>query len=512
MTLRWVTLDECLGESSSIGRHLPRAVLDLMLQVPSFSIPVPEVFLESVSSRRNVAIALGVGLVFIGVRSWRNRLRRLAAEEDERNSGIRCARNRVQQPFPLERFEIRVPQNLLEDLQERLQRARFPDQLRDARWSYGTELTYLRDLVRYWKTEYSWRKAEQLLNTFDHFKTDIDGIGVHFIYEKSPRENAVPLLMLHGWPGSVFEFYKVIRPLTNPTVYGGNSSDAFHVICPSMPGYGFSDAPSAPGFDVRSVALTFIKLMSRMQIDNYIVQGGDWGAIVASYMALEDPEHCIGIHLNLAVAGPPMDGPLSTAWTLASLFLWPSLSFTEEERRGIEALKAFQKEESGYQEIQGTKPQTLGYALTDSPVGLCAWMIEKFRTWSDSKGIIENAFTKDELLTNVMIYWTTGTITSSTRLYCESKRSGRFGPVETRVEVPTGIAMFPAEIYRPPRKWVDAKYNVIHWTDMPEGGHFAAMEQPNLLVNDIRVFARLVRESPPPSSNNAQTTTKKNQK
>jgi pimeloyl-ACP methyl ester carboxylesterase len=377
----------------------------------------------------------------------------------------------------VERFRIQVSDAVLEDLRARLARARFPDQLEDAGWSYGSELSYLRELVAYWRDKYDWRAHEAALNRFDHWKTQIDGLGVHFIHARSKEPNAFPLVLSHGWPGSIVEFTKILPMLTDPVAHGGRAEDAFHVVCPSLPGYGFSDRPRRPGFDVREIAAKFAALMARLGYAGYGAQGGDWGAFVTTWLALLDPEHCKGIHLNMVVALPSPDaGALSP-----------------EEQADVADFQKFQADETGYQAIQGTKPQTLGYGLNDSPVGLAAWIVEKFRTWSDCGGDVERRFTKDELLTNVMIYWVTETITSSTRLYCENRRSGRLGMTDP-VSLPTGCAVFPKELYRSPRAWAEKRFKDIRrWTRMPSGGHFAAMEEPRALAEEIRAFFREVR-------------------
>ena len=381
----------------------------------------------------------------------------------------------------MERFEIHVPDSVLEDLRERLSRTRFPDQLEGAEWDYGTELCYLKELCEYWCNKFDWRAQERNLNRFDQFKTDIDGLGVHLIHVRSTESGALPLILTHGWPGSIFLFSKIIEPLSNPVAHGGRAEDAFHVVCPSLPGYGYSDAPRKPGFDVKSVAETFVKLMEKLGYTRYGAQGGDWGSIVTTWLGLLDPEHICGIHLNMVVAGPPegMENPFE--------------GLTPKEQEGWADMLKFQQEETGYQQIQGTKPQTLGYGLNDSPAGLAAWIVEKFRTWSDCEGDIERCYSKDELLTNIMIYWATQSITSSTRLYCESMRSKRFAPASEKVTVPTGAAIFPREIIRPPRSWAEHMFNITRWTDMPSGGHFPALEEPELLVEDIRAFYRDLR-------------------
>jgi len=306
-------------------------------------------------------------------------------------------------------------------------------------------------------------------------------VRLHFVHVRSPHAGAFPLLITHGWPGSIFEFHKVIGPLVDPPAHGGEARDAFHVVCPSIPGYGFSEPPRTRGWDARRMAETNAKLMARLGYARYGAQGGDWGAIISTQNAQVDPEHCAAIHLNMVVALPPqgVTDPMS--------------GLSDVEKKAVADLFAFQKDETGYQAIQGSKPQTLGYALNDSPAGLAAWIVEKFRTWSDCGGDVERRFTRDELLTNVTIYWVSQSITSSTRLYYETMKSGRFGPAAGRIEQPTGCAIFPKELYRAPRAWAERVYNVQQWTVMPAGGHFAALEEPKLLVDDIRSFFRKVR-------------------
>ncbi|MEM7020119.1 MAG: alpha/beta fold hydrolase [Pseudomonadota bacterium] len=277
------------------------------------------------------------------------------------------------------------------------------------------------------------------------------------------------------------QFHKIIRPLTDPASYGGDPEDAFHLVCPSMPGYGFSDAPSKPGFNIRSVAETNIKLMAKLGYSRYGAQGGDWGAIATAWNGHLDPEHVCGIHMNMIVATPPegVENPME--------------GLSPEEMGDVASIAEFTQKETGYQQIQGSKPQTLGYGLMDSPSGLAGWIVEKFRTWSDCNGNVENRFTKDELLTNIMIYWVTGSITSSTRLYCETSRAGLMAGGMPQVTVPTGAAIFPKEIYRAPRAWAANHYNIQHWNRYDSGGHFAALEEPDTLVEDVRTFFRALR-------------------
>jgi microsomal epoxide hydrolase len=377
----------------------------------------------------------------------------------------------------IERFEIRVDDSVLDDLRRRLAHTRFPDQIDGTGWEYGISLEYLRELVAYWHDEYDWRAEEARLNELPHFRTRIDGQSIHFVHVRSPRTSALPLLLMHGWPGSIVEFLDVIPRLADPEAHGAPAADAFHVVAPSLPGYGFSGPTRARGWDVRRVAHAFIELMRRLGYGRYGAQGGDWGAQIATRIGALDGDHCAAIHLNMPIAARPAEAsPLG-----------------EEERADLAAMAHFQREESGYALQQGTKPQTLGVALNDSPAGLLAWIVEKFRTWSDCGGDPESSFPRDRLITNAMLYWVTGTITSSARLYWESRHSGALEEAPQLVAAPTGVARYPKEVLRFPRTWVERRYNVTRWAVMPRGGHFAAMEQPELFADDLRSFFRTVR-------------------
>ena len=380
----------------------------------------------------------------------------------------------------VEPFKIDVSEEVLTDLRDRLARTRWPDQIPGSGWDYGTDRAYLQELCEYWRTSYDWRKAEAELNQWPHFITNVLGQRLHFIHARSEQADALPLIITHGWPGSVFEFVKILGPLTDPARYGGDPADAFHVVCPSMPGYGWSGPTAETGFDIRRVAEVNAALMAGLGCERYGAQGGDWGAVATAQIGGLDPEHVVGIHMNMVVARPPEGAAMTEG-------------LTEKELANLAAARQWRDEETGYQAIQGTKPQTLAYGLNDSPAGLAGWIVEKFRTWSDCDGDVERRFTKDELLTNIMIYWVTGTIGSSVRLYCETRRVGRFGAAEQYVSAPTGCALFPGELFRPPRAWAERHYNVARWTEMPSGGHFAALEEPGLLVDDIREFFRPLR-------------------
>jgi pimeloyl-ACP methyl ester carboxylesterase len=382
-------------------------------------------------------------------------------------------------------FRIAVPDEDLDDLRRRLARTRWPEPECVDDWSQGIPLDYTRELAAYWADGYDWRAREALLNRFDQFTTDIDGLDIHFIHQRSPHDDAFPLIITHGWPGSIVEFHKVIEPLTDPTAHGGRAEDAFHVVCPSLPGYGFSGKPTRTGWGIGKVAEAWETLMTRLGYDRYGAQGGDWGGAVTTTIGRNagdnhrsrdggDINHCVGIHLNMPIAFPPAG--MTTP--------------TPEEQAALESMEQYQKWDSGYSKQQSTRPQTLGYGLVDSPAGQLAWIVEKFWSWMDCDGHPENVLTKDELIDNVMMYWATASAASSARMYWESFTFfGEFG----RVELPTGIAAFPKEIFRAPRHWCEAMYNVTQFTTMPRGGHFAAFEQPELFVDDVRTFFATVR-------------------
>jgi pimeloyl-ACP methyl ester carboxylesterase len=375
-------------------------------------------------------------------------------------------------------FKIQVADSVLSDLKQRLARTRFPGEISGSGWDYGTNLGYLKELVTYWRDTFDWRAAERRLNQFDQFTTNIDGLDIHFIHQRSKNPNALALAVTHGWPGSVVEFTKIIGPLTEPTAHGGTASDAFHVVAISLPGFGFSGKPAERGYSPERIAGIIAKLMARLGYTKYGLQGGDWGSSISRFVALNDASHVAGLHLNFCLAGPPAGAKD------------PNEGVTPAELERTRARSAFFDNERGYFLEQSTKPQTVGYGLDDSPAGLAAWIVEKFRSWSDSDGDVEKSFTKDELLTNITLYWVTQSATSSARIYYENLRAK---PPQGRVQVPTACAVFPKEISIAPRRWVEAQYNLTRWTEMPRGGHFAAMEEPNLLVEDIRAFFRTLR-------------------
>ncbi len=379
-------------------------------------------------------------------------------------------------------FRIEIPEADLRDLRERLARTRWPESETVEDWSQGVPLVYLKDLCGYWGERYDWRATESRLNALPHFRTMIDGLGIHFLHVRSPHAEALPLVITHGWPGSLVEFLKVIGPLTDPIAHGRDSRDAFHVVCPSLPGYGFSDKPTRPGWGVQHIAAAWTALMARLGYERYGAQGSDWGTSISASVGQQDPGHVAGIHLS-----PPLAPPDPATFD----------DLTERERAALASMKRSAERDSGYSQEQSTRPQTIGYALVDSPAALCAWIIEKFWAWTDCDGHPENVLTRDELLDNVMLYWLPGTGASSARLYWESSRQVNewiSGPTGDTVAVPTGCSIFPKEIQRPSRRWAEKRFlDIRYWNEPDRGGHFAAFEQPDLFVEELRAFFRLVR-------------------
>ena len=367
----------------------------------------------------------------------------------------------------METFRIDVPEADLDDLRHRLDRVRWPNESPAAPWQQGTPLGYLQELVRYWRHDYDWRAAEARLNSYPQFVTEVEGQRIHFLHVPSPHPGAMLLVLSHGWPGSVVEFLDVIGPLTDPP----DPADAFSLVVPSLPGYGFSGPTAAAGWNPRRMAAAFATIMGRLGYERYGVQGGDWGSMISCNIADLEPDRVVGLHVNFLNVPPPRG----------------------ESPPAHEPAERFAATGQGYQQIQSTKPQTIGYLLDDSPAGLAGWIVEKFREWSDCGGDPERSFTKDQLLTNVMVYWVTRTATSSARLYWEMRQAGRAAIPQAPVTVPTGVANFPGEIGRSERSWAERRYHIVHWTYPERGGHFAAMEVPDLFVSDVRAFFRLVR-------------------
>ena len=370
-------------------------------------------------------------------------------------------------------FRSETTPEQLADLRERLARTKFAPALSGAEWTHGTPPGYLAELLEYWRTEFDWLAAEQRLNALPQFTADLDGQTLHFVHAKGVGPRPFPLVFTHGWPGSFWEVHKIIGPLTDPAAHGGDPADAFDVVAPSLPGYGFSPHPGTPGITPAVIANRFDTLMTDvLGYSRYGAQGGDWGAAVTSSLGRDHGDTVAAIHLNLAIGAPANAGE----------------PFTEAEQAYLERMKHWQSEESGYRHIQGTRPSTLGAGLSDSPAGLAAWIVEKFRAWSDCDGDVESVFSKDDLLTNITLYWLTNSIATSTRLYYESMHTGALGG--GYVETPTGFASFAKEISTPPREWVARGYNLTRFTEFDRGGHFAALERPADLVTEIREFFR----------------------
>jgi pimeloyl-ACP methyl ester carboxylesterase len=372
-------------------------------------------------------------------------------------------------------YRIAASDEQLADLKRRLLATRWPDKEPVADWSQGLPLAYAQELCAYWATQYDWRAREARLNRFDQFKTTIDGVEIQFIHVRSKHADALPLVMTHGWPGSIAEFHKVIEPLSDPTAHRGAASDAFHMVCPALPGYGFSGKPTEAGWSVERIARAWSVLMQRLGYSRFVAQGGDWGSMVTTAIGLQDREGCAGIHLTMPIVAPDPA-------TMNDL--------TPAEKSALAGLKRYRAEGSGYARQQGTRPQTLGYGLADSPAGQAAWVVEKYQAWMDCDGHPENVLTRDELLDQVMMYWLPNSATSSARLYWES-----FAKVNRdAVETPAGISLFAKEIFRCSRRWAEARFrNLIHWREFDQGGHFAALERPEVLVNEIRECFRPLR-------------------
>ncbi|MDQ5857706.1 MAG: epoxide hydrolase [Acidobacteriota bacterium] len=382
--------------------------------------------------------------------------------------------------MPVRAFRIAVPEETLADLRERIARTRWPDEIAHSNWDYGTNRAYLEELLEYWRNGFDWRAQESFLNSFSHFLAPVDGLNLHFIHERGRGPEPMPLVAVHGWPSTFFEMSKIVPLLTNPAAHGGDPRDSFDVVAPSLPGCGFSERPRAPGMHKTRMAELFAKLMSEtLGYRRFAARGGDIGAGVVARLAMDYPERVIGLHVSDVVR--PYLGP-------------GARTFTDAERRFFEEERLWMEQEGAYDYIQATKPQTLGYGLNDSPAGLAAWIVEKYRSWSDCGGDVERRFTKDEILTQLTLYWVTETINSANRLYYERNRHPRALGPDDRVRVPTAVAIFPADIDKPPREWGERVYDVARWTVMPRGGHFAALEEPELLARDIREFFRPLRE------------------
>jgi epoxide hydrolase len=379
-------------------------------------------------------------------------------------------------------FRIEIPETELEDLRARLRHARWPEPATADGWAQGVPLGYLRELCRYWAEAYDWRTAEARLNALPQFRADIDGLGIHLLHVRSPEPEATPLVITHGWPGSVVEFLKAIGPLSDPVAHGGDAADAFHVVCPAPPGYGFSDKPAQTGWGVQRIARAWCELMSRLGYERFGAQGSDWGTSISTCIGQQAPDRVIGLHLT-----PPLAPPDPATFE----------ELTPSEQAALDSLAHSDRVDSGYSREHATRPQTIGYALVDSPVALCAWIVEKLRGWTDHDGSLESALSRDEVLDNVMLYWLPRAGASSARLYWESIATVNgwiSGDVADTVDVPVGCSIFPRELQRPSRRWAERRFTDIrYWNEPDRGGHFAAFEQPERFVAEVRAAFRAIR-------------------
>jgi pimeloyl-ACP methyl ester carboxylesterase len=410
--------------------------------------------------------------------SRRSMLRGLAATAAAATGLVRAGHVFANPDAAITPFQYRAPASALDDLKRRLAQTRWPDRGTVADWSQGVPITKLKALVEYWRTGYDWRRCEARLNRFPQYRTEIDGLGIHFLHVRSRETNALPILITHGWPGSVIEFFKIIEPLTNPTAHGGRAEDAFHVVAPSLPGFAFSDKPAERGWNSARIARAWSELMRRLGYARYVAQGGDWGSIVTTTLAQQLPASLAGIHLNMPFVFPD---PIPTA------------GLSGAEQRAVEAFRRFQTDGFGYFLQQSTRPQTVGYALADSPVGQAAWIYEKFHAWTDNNGDPESALTRDEMLDIITLYWLTDTAASSARIYFE--HASIVGANNSGVvELPVGCSIFPREIVPAPRSWAERFFpKLIYWKELDRGGHFAAFEQPVLFTQELRECFRSLR-------------------
>ena len=372
-------------------------------------------------------------------------------------------------------FTVAIPDSEIEDLKLRLARTRWPNQETVADWSQGVRLENTKSLINYWEREYDWRRFESELNRFPQFLTKIDGLDIHFIHVKSKNPNAMPLILTHGWPGSIVEFLKLIGPLTDPVAIGGNAEDSFDVVVPSLPGFGFSQKPTETGWNVTRIATAWAELMKRLGYKNWVAQGGDWGSVVTSALGAMRPEGLLGIHLN-----SPYAFPAQIPDTLSP-----------EERYAVDSLALYTGDMGGANHLQGTKPETIGIALADSPAGQAAWIYDKFQSKTDNHGLAEDALTTDEILDAISLYWFTNSAASSARIYWENKGGSMAGP---KLTLPVAVTVFPRDIPRLPRSWIEDTYpNLIHYGEADKGGHFAAFEQPEIMISEIRTGLRSLR-------------------
>ena len=375
------------------------------------------------------------------------------------------------------KFRIKVPKTAIADLKRRIASTRWPDRETPGGWSQGVPLSYMRELADYWRNDYDWGRCQEQLNALPQFVTELDGLDIHFLHIRSPHKNALPMVMTHGWPGSIIEFLKVIGPLTDPVAHGGKAEDAFHVVCPTLPGFGFSGKPDAPGWGIERIGRAWGQLMARLGYKNYVAQGGDWGSAVTHAMGMSETKHCLAMHTNMPLLSPSpavMD------------------NLTAQEQSALAGIQHYFEWDSGYSKEQSTRPQTVGYGLVDSPVAQCAWIMEKFWCWTDCNGHPENVLSRDELLDNVMMYWLPAAGASSARIYWESF-SVILAP-KAQIHMPVGASIYPREIFRASRRWCEERYTkLIHYNVLDKGGHFAAIEQPVVFVNEVRNCFRQIR-------------------
>ena len=374
-------------------------------------------------------------------------------------------------------FKLDIPLSAIKDLKNRLTSARWPEVETVDDWTQGVPLSYHQTFCEHWANDYDWYQTQERLNQYNQFITNIEGLDVHFLHIRSSHANAMPLVITHGWPGSIIEFHKILKPLTDPTQHGGSAEDAFHIVCPSLPGYGFSGKPKDTGWGVEKIAAAWDTLMLRIGYDSYLAQGGDWGSAITTAIGMQDKGHCVGIHVNM---------PNASATKAARE------NPDEADKLALTGAAFYQQWDSGYSKQQSTRPQTLGYGLADSPIGQSAWILEKFYQWTDCKGHPENVLERDEIIDNIMFYWLTNTGASSARLYWESFGTA-FSGADSSVRLPTGVSSYPKEIIRTPRSWAEQRYtNIQYWNDLDKGGHFAAFEQPELFVQEMRNWLKTV--------------------
>jgi pimeloyl-ACP methyl ester carboxylesterase len=431
--------------------------------------------LSDTETRTEIAPALSSRREFLRAAAASSAVAILSAEIAPETA--RASSNKVGEPVlppattAVTPFKVSVPQSAIDDLKRRLASTRWPERETVADWSQGVPLQKAQALVAYWRDKYDWRRFETRINAFPQYRTQIDGLGIHFIHVRSPQKSALPIILTHGWPGSVVEFMEVIGPLSDPTRYGGRAEDAFHVVVPSLPGFAFSDKPVETGWDVNRIARAWATLMPRLGYERWVAQGGDWGAGVTHALARQRPAGLIAAHVN---------------WQFVFPEKLPEHP-TPAEQKAIDRAALFGNDQSGYFREQGTRPQTIGYSLTDSAAGQAMWIYEKFYSWTDNHGNPEDELSVDAMLDDISLYWFTDTAASSARIYWENTRSGKAGLSGGRIELPMAASVFPHEIFCPPKAWAEALWpNLFYWNELDKGGHFAAFEQPKLFTEELR--------------------------